>query len=107
MWDLPAAPRCLLLIAWRHTAKVTPIYCVLVLLGVVRSFNGPVTRAILPQLVPEEHFQSAVAWASTIFQGATILGPAIGGLVYGIFRGPVVVYAMAWLPRLRPSRPRC
>ncbi len=84
----------LLLIAWRHTASVMPIYCVLVLLGVVRSFNGPVTRAILPQLVPEQHFQSAVAWASTIFQGATILGPAIGGLAYGIFHGPVVVYAM-------------
>src|SRR5271168_6397 len=84
-----------LLIAWRHTASVVPIYCVLVLLGVVRSFNGPVTRAILPQLVPEEHFQSAVAWASTIFQGGTILGPAIGGLVYGLFRGPVVVYAIA------------
>jgi MFS family permease len=85
----------LFLIAWRHTASVVPIYCVLVALGVVRSFNGPVTRAILPQLVPEEHFQSAVAWASTIFQGGTILGPAIGGLVYGIFRGPMVVYAMA------------
>jgi MFS family permease len=84
----------LLLIAWRHTTSVMPIYCVLVLLGVVRSFNGPVTRAILPQLVPEQHFQSAVAWASTIFQGATILGPAIGGLAYGIFHGPVVVYAM-------------
>src|SRR5277367_4627136 len=86
-----------LLIAWRHISSVAPIYSVLILLGVVRSFNGPVTRAILPQLVPEEHFQSAVAWASTIFQGATILGPAIGGLVYGIFRGPVVVYAIAVL----------
>jgi MFS family permease len=84
-----------LLIAWRRTTSVVPIYCVLVLLGVVRSFNGPVTRAILPQLVPEEHFQSAVAWASTIFQGGTILGPAVGGLVYGLFGGPVVVYAIA------------
>jgi MFS family permease len=84
----------LLLLAWRQSASVAPIYAVLVVLGVVRSFNGPVTRAILPQLVPEEHFQSAVAWASTLFQGATILGPAIGGLAYGIFHGPRVVYAM-------------
>jgi MFS family permease len=85
----------LMVIAWRQIASVTPIYCVLVLLGVVRSFNGPVTRAILPQLVSEEHFQSAVAWASTIFQGATILGPAIGGLAYALFRGPVAVYGLA------------
>jgi MFS family permease len=90
----------LLVIAWRQTASVVPIYCVLVLLGVVRSFSGPVTRAILPQLVPEEHFQSAVAWASTIFQGATILGPAIGGLAYGVFRGPAAVYAMAVIAAL-------
>jgi MFS family permease len=82
-------------IAATHTPSVMPIYSVLVLLGVVRSFNGPVTRAILPQLVPEEHFQSAVAWASTIFQGGTILGPALGGLAYALFRGPVAVYAIA------------
>jgi MFS family permease len=87
----------LLFIAWKHASNIAAIYSVLVLLGVVRSFNGPVTRAVLPQLVPEEHFQSAVAWASTIFQGATILGPAIGGLAYGIFHGPDVVYAMSTL----------
>ena len=87
----------LLCIAWKHASHIAAIYSVLVLLGVVRSFNGPVTRAVLPQLVPEEHFQSAVAWASTIFQGATILGPAIGGLAYGIFHGPDVVYAMSML----------
>jgi MFS family permease len=75
--------------------SVYPIYVVMVLVGVVRSFTGPVTRAILPQLVPEEHFPNAVAWAATVFQTATILGPALGGVVYAISRGPVVVYAMA------------
>ncbi|MGA2813027.1 MAG: MFS transporter [Candidatus Acidiferrum sp.] len=85
----------LMALAATHSPRVAPIYSVLVLLGVVRSFNGPVTRAILPQLVPEEHFQSAVAWASTIFQGGTILGPALGGLGYAIFRGPAGVYAVA------------
>src|SRR5271165_106844 len=85
----------LMVIAATHVSGVVPIYCVLVLLGVVRSFGGPVTRAILPQLVSEEHFQSAVAWNSTIFQGGTFLGPAIGGLVYALLRGPAGVYAMA------------
>ena len=54
--------------------SVLPIYAVLVLLGVVRSFNGPVSRAILPQLVPEEHFQNAVAWHSTVFQARRFWG---------------------------------
>jgi MFS family permease len=85
----------LLFAAQRGGHAVGPIYVVLVLLGVVRSFNGPVSRALLPQLVPEEHFPSAVAWNATAFQAATILGPSIGGLVYAAFRGPSAVYAMA------------
>src|ERR1700719_5364360 len=68
----------------RNVRSVYHIYAVLILIGVVRAFNGPVSRAILPQLVPEEHFQNAVAWASSVFQTATILGPAIGGIVYAI-----------------------
>src|SRR6202041_147878 len=63
--------------------------------GVVRSFSGPVSRALLPQVVPEEHFPNAVAWHSTVFQASTILGPSIGGLVYAAFHGPSAVYATA------------
>jgi MFS family permease len=77
------------------THSIRPIYAVLVLLGVVRSLNGPVSRALLPHLVAEEHFQNAVAWHSTIFQMGTILGPSIGGLIYALFRGPTAVYATA------------
>jgi len=74
---------------------VLPIFAILFLVGVVRSFSMPASRALLPQLVPEEHFQSAVAWNSGIFQGATILGPALGGLLYAFCRGPAIVYATA------------
>ncbi|MGH9712168.1 MAG: MFS transporter [Candidatus Acidiferrales bacterium] len=85
----------LLWISARGVHSVVPIYGVMVLVGVVRSFIGPVTRAILPQLIPEEDFPNAVAWAATVFQSATILGPALGGIVYALFRGPVAVYAIA------------
>lgn len=85
----------LLLITGFHIHSVAAIYVVLVLLGVVRSFNGPASRSILPHLVPEEHFQNSVAWASGIFQLATILGPVLGGLIYAIFRGPFAVYFIA------------
>ena len=87
----------LLLTTVRDVRSVAYIFAVLVLLGVVRSFTGPASRALLPQLVPEEHFPSAVAWASTIFQGAAILGPALGGLIYAFFRGPSAVYVLAVL----------
>jgi MFS family permease len=82
----------LLATSLRHYRNVGPIYAVIVLLGVVRSFNGPVGRALLPQLVREEHFQNAVAWHSTIFNSATILGPSLGGLIYALAHGPSAVY---------------
>jgi len=87
----------LLLIAVRGVHSVKPIYVVLVLLGVVRSFNGTASRSIIPQLVPEEHFANAVAWNATTFQAATILGPSFGGILYAAFRGPSAVYAAAML----------
>lgn len=90
----------LLSIAEHGMRSVRPIYFVLVLLGVVRSFNGTASRSILPQLVPDEHFANAVAWNATTFQAATILGPSIGGVLYAIFHGPSAVYAMAMLTAL-------
>src|ERR1700726_3804071 len=85
----------LLYVTHRGSPSVHTIYAILVLLGVVRSFSGPVSRALLPQLVLEQHFPNAVAWHSTVFQAATILGPSIGGIVYAAFRGPSAVYAAA------------
>ena len=85
----------LLLLSFYKTQSVVAIYAVLVVLGVVRSFNGPASRAILPHLVAEEHFQNSVAWASGMFQLSAILGPVLGGLIYAIFRGPLAVYVIA------------
>src|SRR5437764_4790134 len=108
----------LLAISWKPSQSVHLIYVVLVLLGSVRSFNWPASRSILPQLVPEEHFPNAVAWNASIFQAATILGPAFGGILYAAFRGPSLVYVIATLTaigatvssfRIRPevkARPR-
>ena len=108
----------LLALTRRGISSVVPIYFVLVMIGIVRSFNGPASRSILPQLVSEEHFANAVAWNATIFQAATILGPSFGGILYAAFHGPSVVYGIAGItalgamiatfgikPELRP-RPR-
>jgi MFS family permease len=85
----------LLLISLGGVHTVLPIYGVLILVGVVRSLNGPVSRALLPQLVLEEHFQNAVAWNSSANQAATITGPSVGGLVYALSMGPSAVYVMS------------
>ena len=87
----------LLVLTERGTPSITSIYVVLVLIGVVRSFNGTASRSILPQLVPEIHFPNAVAWNASIFQAATILGPSFGGIIYAAFRGPSAVYVIAMI----------
>ena len=108
----------LLMLTARSAPSISSIYVVLVLIGIVRSFNSTASRAILPQLVPEEHFPNAVAWNATIFQTATILGPALGGIIYAVFHGPSAVYLIAMITsagatissfRIRPEvkpRPR-
>jgi MFS family permease len=85
----------LLAISWRAPQSAHSIYFVLVLLGIFRCFNWPASRALLPRLVPEEHFSNAVAWTASTFQIATIAGPAIGGIAYALFHGPEGVYAIA------------
>jgi len=87
----------LLALVERGVPSIRSIYVVLVLIGVVRSFNSTASRSILPQLVPPEHFPNAVAWNASIFQAATILGPAFGGILYAAFHGPAVVYGIALL----------
>jgi MFS family permease len=85
----------LLGISWWAARPVHLIYVVLVMMGIIRTFNFPASRAFLPQLVPEEHFSNAVAWNASTFQMATITGPAMGGLAYAISHGPHMVYATA------------
>jgi MFS family permease len=85
----------LLTLATLRSRSVHSIYGVLLVLGVVRCFNWPASRALLPQLVPAEYFSKAVAWNASTFQSATILGPAVGGVLYAAGQGPGIVYGTA------------
>jgi MFS family permease len=68
--------------ALHHIRRILPIYAVLFLIGSGRAFSGPASSALIPHLVPKEHFVNAVTWGATIFQIATISGPALGGLLF-------------------------
>ncbi len=83
----------LLTLTLRGPGSVYPIYLVLLLNGTVRAFNGPAAQAFLPLLVEERHFPNAVAWGSSIFQASLILGPMLGGMLYGVAGSPVPVYS--------------
>ena len=68
--------------AWSGMRQVWPIFAVLFLIGTGRAFSGPASSALVPHLVPTEHFVNAVTWGSAIFQFANIVGPAFGGILF-------------------------
>ncbi len=72
----------LLATAVLHLQNVWLIYGLLFLIGTGRSFSGPASSAMIPQLVPEGHFVNAITWGAAIFQLANIAGPALGGLLF-------------------------
>ena len=77
-------------IAARH---IWPIYGVIFVTGVARSFLQPARQALGAELVPRELYPNAVAWRSSIWQLAAVIGPALGGLLYG-FAGPAAAYGV-------------
>src|ERR1700678_1810042 len=86
----------LLAIAVAGLRDVHLIYAVLFLIGTGRSFSGPASSALIPNLVPEGHFVNAVTWGAAIFQLANIAGPALGGILFtlplqGVLAGAGVV----------------
>jgi MFS family permease len=50
-------------------------------LGTVNAFYTPARQAFVPELVPRESLLNAVALNSAIFNGARVVGPALGGLL--------------------------
>jgi MFS family permease len=82
----------LLLFTLYGLTSAWPVFAAMTLLGCARAFSMPSGQALLPNLVPVEEFTRAVALNSTVFQVATVAGPALGGLVY--LAGPTIVYSV-------------
>ena len=61
--------------------------------GAARAFEASTLQALVPGLVPTLLIPRAMAWSASAHQTATILGPAIGGLLYTA--GPTAAYATA------------
>lgn len=87
-----------------------------VLEGIVVAFDIPAFNQVLPQIVPKEDFQQALALNGLNFHTSRVVGPSLAGLIMGI-AGPVsvfwinaasflgVVFVIAGLP-LRAAAPK-
>jgi MFS family permease len=72
----------LLWLALHGPAHIWVVYAVLFLIGTGRCFSGPASSALVPTLVPKEHFVNAVTWGATVYQIANATGPMVGGLLF-------------------------
>lgn len=75
-------------------AGLGPVYLAFFLVGVARAFSGPAGRALAAGLFPAEQLSNAVTWGSTTWQLSTIVGPSLGGALYGASHGATWVYAV-------------
>ena len=78
--------------------NVTEIFGAVVVLSVARSFESPAMSALISGVVPTGMLQKGMAVSSGVFQTATIVAPALGGLIYALSPGlPYAVMAGCWL----------
>ena len=72
--------------------RVAPIYAVVFVSGLARSFLQPARTAMSAEIVPRETYANAIAWRSSLWQFAAVMGPALGGVLYG-FSGARAAYS--------------
>jgi len=70
---------------------ILPMYAVVFVSGIARSFLQPARTALGAEIVPRETYTNAITWRSSLWQFAAVVGPAAGGMIYG-FSGPRLAY---------------
>lgn len=67
-----------------HRMHPVGIFCCVAVLGASRAFEGPSSQSLVPTLVENKMVPNAIAWSTSANQTATIVGPAMGGLLYAL-----------------------
>jgi MFS family permease len=79
---LAAAALFAMSLAAPQPSRVWPFYLVVGICGVARSFLQTSRSALIAEIVPREHFPNAAIWRSSTWQLGTVLGPALGGVLF-------------------------
>ncbi len=78
-----------------HGIQESGVLVLVMAIGIARAFEFPAGQSMLPALVPPALLPRAMAANASAGQAATIIGPALGGLLY--VAGAGVAYAAAAL----------
>ena len=69
--------------AFAGVRAVWPIYLLAGLSSAFGCFDGPARQSLIPNLVPREHLPNAISLNTIVFQAASVVGPALAGLLIG------------------------
>jgi predicted MFS family arabinose efflux permease len=72
---------------------IWPVYLVIALSAIARSFTRPAVTALSAEVIPRELYPQGIAWRTSTWQLAAIVGPAFGGIMYG-FAGAAWAYGV-------------
>jgi MFS family permease len=68
------------------------VYLCLLGIGTARAFNDPASSTLLPETIPPALFSSAATWNSSTWQFASIMGPAVAGIVVAFSNNVTGIY---------------
>lgn len=74
---------------------VEEMFAIVLVFGIGTAFSSPASAALMTGVSPEGMLQKATALATGTFEAATIAGPALGGLAYGISPGVAYIATAA------------
>ena len=78
----------LLTLSFRPNLRVVwPFYAIQAVAGAGRAFYRPATLSLGTDLVPRDAYQNAATWRSSVMHLSRVVGPALGGLLYGFGSG--------------------
>jgi len=78
---------------WMGWLTVGQIFAAVMLLGAAQAFERPTMAALLPSAVSATALPRAIAGSASVQQTAMIVGPSLGGLLYGV--APVAPFLFA------------
>jgi MFS family permease len=79
----------LAVLTWADALTIPILFSLAAAHGAARVFVGPSMSAIAPNIVPPRLLPRAIALSSIAWQTASVMGPAVGGLIYA---------RVIWLP---------
>ena len=101
----------LVVVTLAGASTLWPFLGLATVLGVASAIGSPASRALPPTLVPTEILAAALALRSTSVQGAVVVGPAIGGVLFAVraelvYGASVLLFAAALVCVLALREPR-